>query len=78
MAQLQVQPKRRSYWWVWLLLFVVLVGVIYYLSKNNMLPGNNSSIGNPTTKDSSVVNDTATNAPASDSALHSHNGITGQ
>jgi len=78
MAQLQVQPKRKSYWWLWLLLFVIAVVVIYYLSKNNMLPGSNSSIGNPTKSDSSVVNDTAANAAASDSALHSHNGITGQ
>ncbi|MES2649902.1 MAG: hypothetical protein V4717_23700 [Bacteroidota bacterium] len=78
MAQIHVQPKAKSYWWLWLLLLLIIAGVVYYLYANNMLPGNKATIGNPTPADSSAVNDTAKNAAASDSALHYHNGITGQ
>ena len=34
MAQLDVQPKKRTTpWWLWLLLALVLLGIIFYLSK---------------------------------------------
>ena len=78
MAQINVQPKRKSYWWLWLLLIFIAGAVIYYLTKNDMLPGSKPTTGNPTTGDSSVYNDTAKDGAATDSALHSHNGITGR
>jgi outer membrane protein OmpA-like peptidoglycan-associated protein len=35
MAELHVQPKKASNWWIWLLLAIIAIGVIYFLSKRS-------------------------------------------
>ncbi len=72
MAQIHVQPKAKSYWWLWLLLLVLIAGVVYYLYVNNMLPGNKATIINRTPADSTGTNDTITNAAIIDTALHTN------
>ena len=43
MAQLHVQPKRNSYWWLWLLLtLMVIAGAIYWYINYYHKNGNNT------------------------------------
>lgn len=37
MAQILVQKKQKSYWWLWLLILVIVLGVLYYLYTQGML-----------------------------------------
>ena len=50
MAELHVQPKRNSYWWLWLVLAIIIVGgIIYYF----IVYKNGKTIGTPAVTDSS-------------------------
>lgn len=36
MAELNVQPKSKSPWWIWLIVAIIVIGILsYFLSGNN-------------------------------------------
>ena len=36
MAELDVQPKSKSPWWIWLIVAIIVIGILsYFLSGNN-------------------------------------------
>lgn len=35
MAQLSVEPKKNSTWWIWLVLGIVVIGLIIYFMNGN-------------------------------------------
>lgn len=51
MADLNVQPKRSTNWWIWLLLAIILIGLIYFLSKGcNNAATNTAQVDTNTTQ----------------------------
>ncbi len=49
MAELFVQPKKRTPWWLWLLLLIIVIGIVYYFAKGrNQLATVNTSAGDTT------------------------------
>src|SRR3954453_5154888 len=61
MADLYVQPKRKTNWWIWLLLAIILIAVIYFLSKGRNKE--NSTVTNTTQTDTSVSADPTLSSP---------------
>lgn len=53
MADIDVQPKRSSPWWLWVLILVIVIAVGYYLLK-----GRSSRTTEPVTTDSTTTNST--------------------
>lgn len=60
MADLYVQPKKRSPWWLWLLLIIIILGVVYYFVKgrNQLATMNTSSTDSTTQADTSKADNT--------------------
>jgi outer membrane protein OmpA-like peptidoglycan-associated protein len=55
MAELNVQPKRKSNWWLWLLLAAIAIALIFFFSKGcNSENAEQASAANATTGDSSA------------------------
>lgn len=52
MADLNVQPKRNSNWWVWLLVAIILIALIYFLSKGC---NKESTVATNTTQDTTTT-----------------------
>ncbi len=50
MAELNVQPKKKSYAWVWIMLILIIIagGVYWYMNYYNkdatLIPENNNSL----------------------------------
>lgn len=51
MADLEVQPKKRTPWWLWLLLLLIIAALIYYFTKgrNQLATVNTSNTDSTTT-----------------------------
>jgi ABC-type phosphate/phosphonate transport system permease subunit len=48
MAHLEVQRKRSSNWWIWILVLLIVLAVLYYFFRdridvNSLFPGGTSS-----------------------------------
>jgi outer membrane protein OmpA-like peptidoglycan-associated protein len=55
MAELFVQPKKRTPWWLWLLLLLIILGVAYYFLKGrDQLNAANSSTSTDSTSTSTL------------------------
>lgn len=46
MAEINVQRKSRSLWWLWLLIILILAAVVYYLYTNNYFDQENVNVLN--------------------------------
>jgi outer membrane protein OmpA-like peptidoglycan-associated protein len=62
MAQLDVQPKKTSLWWLWLLLGLVAIGIIYFLMKGSDKKSGEAMVTDP---DSTAAQTTASTATGS-------------
>ena len=64
MAELNVQPKKRTPWWVWIILLIVALALLYiFLGGGKSLIGSNE----PVVTDSTVVDSTVTKTTTLDS-----------
>jgi outer membrane protein OmpA-like peptidoglycan-associated protein len=55
MAELHVQPKKASNWWIWLLLALIVIGVIYFLTRGS----NTTATGQDSAKSQSAGDSSA-------------------
>jgi len=65
MAELNVQPKRSSNWWIWLLLAVVAIALVIFLSRG--CNSDENAAGTTSTTDSSESGAIASTTTTSDS-----------
>jgi outer membrane protein OmpA-like peptidoglycan-associated protein len=64
MAELHVQPKRKSNWWLWLLLAAIAIALIFYFSKGCSSENTNQSASTSTaTGDSTAAGAVAATEP---------------
>jgi len=44
MAQLEVRPRRRSYWWLWLIIIIIVIAACAYCYQHYYRNGSTTSI----------------------------------
>jgi hypothetical protein len=60
MAHLEVRPRSRSNWWIWLIIVIVIIAAAYYFWSSYNGSGKIAGISTDSTKTVTTTDSTAT------------------